>query len=216
MQSIITSYLLQSGECSLEHIGTILFTSKPAVLDIARKQILPPASEITFTEGATQSSPGLIKYVAQKKGYSADVAESILSGFCTEWKERLDAGEPFVFETFGSLQKNGAGSIFFKNDNGYEFLKPVIAERVIHENAAHSVLVGDREIAFKMTPEYEIEEPLIKRSMWWIWAVVLAAIGLVVIIYHFSDQTFGSSSAGNQTNIVIDSVGKTYSKIQGN
>lgn len=216
MQSIITSYLLQSRECSLEHIGTILISSKPAALYIAHKQILPPASEITFTEGANQSSPGLIKYIAQKKGYSADVAESILSDFCTEWKERIDTGEPFVFDTLGSLQKNNAGNIFFKSDQNYEFLKPVTAERVIHQNAEHNVLVGDKEVSSILVPEYKIEEPVVKRSNWWIWAAMLAVIGLTVIIYHFSKQNFTSSSTGNQTNIVIDSTGRTHSEIQGN
>ncbi len=215
MQSIITPYFLQSGECSLEQIGTISISSKPAELDIVNKQILPPFEEIIFTEDATQSSPGLIKYIAQKKGYSADVAESILTDFCNEWKDRLADGESFVFETLGSLQKNNDGNIYFKRTETTQFLKPVIAERVLHENAEHNVLIGDKEISSSMITEYNIEEP-IKKSKWWLWALILAVVAFAALTYHFSKHNFNGEGTGNQTHIVIDSAGATHSAISGN
>lgn len=215
MQSLITSYLLQSRECSLEQIGTIRISSKSAELDIVNKQILPPLQEIIFIEDATQSSTGLIKYIAQKKGYSADVAESILTGFCNEWKDRLDEGESFVFETLGSLQKNNEGNIYFKKAESIEFLKAVIAERVLHKNADHTVLIGDKEISSSMITDSNIEQPM-KNSKWWVWALILGVVASSVLAYHFSKHNFSGDSMGNQTHIIVDSAGATHSDVSGN
>ena len=210
MQSIITSYLLQTGKCALPEIGFFKFKHKPAEYDVVNKQLLPPSEEITYSEQAIFLSPGLVHYLAEKKGLPINEAEGLLYNFCREWRERLDTGEAFCFETIGCLQKNEHGIFSFEKDPIHNYFQPVPAERVLHEKVEHTVLVGDKETTSTVMSEYYKEEtPAVKRG-WVVGAIILAAIGLMVLIYSF--YIHKGSGIGNRNHIKIKPASETYFK----
>ena len=212
MQTIITSYLLQAGKCALPNIGLFKIKYKPAQTDIVNKQILPPVEEIVFNEQALFSSPGLINYIAQKREIPQGEAERLLNEFCKEWKEKIEAGETLCFQSFGCLQKNDAGIISFRKEIGPEYFAPVPAERVVHENAEHTVLVGDTETtSTAMNEFYKETVPVIKRK-WVMGAVALAAIALVILFYGFYNHKLSTSGIGNRSHFSIKPADKTHFK----
>jgi len=212
MHSLITSYLLQAGKCALPNIGFFKIEYKPAEIDIVNKQMLSPVEEIVFTEQAAFSSPGLINYIALKKNIALAEAENLLNNFCKEWEEKIKAGEAFCFESFGCLQKNDAGIISFKKDKEPVYYKPVHAERVLHENAEHSVLVGDRETTSTAMNEYYKENILVAKKGWIIRAAILTAVALIILFYGFYNNKMGVSSTGNRNHFNIKSAGETHFK----
>src|SRR5687767_10416546 len=113
MHSIITSYLVQTGKCALPYLGFFNTEYKPAEIDIVYKQILPPTEEIVFNEETILLSPGLVNYIAAKKNITESEAESQLEKFCKYWKEKIEEGEKLCFDSFGCLQKNELGNIYF-------------------------------------------------------------------------------------------------------
>ena len=212
MQTIITSYLLQAGKCALPNIGLFKIKYKPAQTDIVNKQMLPPVEEIIFNEQALFSSPGLINYIALKKEISASEAETLLNNFCKEWKEKIEDGEVLHFESFGCLQKNDAGIISFKKEVGAEYFVPVSAERVVHENAEHTVLVGDTETTSTAMNEFYRENvPVIKRR-WVVGAVVLTAIALAILFYGFYNHKLSTSGIGNRSHFTTKPADATHFK----
>ena len=70
----------------------------------------------------------------------------------------LDSGEKIIFDSIGTLQKDPAGNILFQTMNGINFYEPVIAERIIHKNDEHSVLVGDKETTSGAMNEFYRED----------------------------------------------------------
>jgi nucleoid DNA-binding protein len=209
MQSLITSYLLQSGECSLAGIGTLRVYKASATIDNENKQIFPPSEEVIFKKENTSASPALVKYIADKKSISLKEAENIYIDFCNECKQKIDAGEKVTLATIGSIQKGDDGKIYFEKENGYPFYKPVSVEEIYQpptteakENEEESDLISEN--------KFEEDHVLVRRSHWGWWAAILAAIALAAIFYQLKDRKFTSSSAGNQKHIITDSTSATY------
>ncbi len=215
MQELITSYLVQKKVCSLPLLGSFRIKTKPAELDIANKQIFPPTDEILFNENAGNNVvPDLIEYVSNLLHISAEEAEEKTASWCSETKQKLNSGEKIIFDSVGSLQKDAVGNIFFQRNKQDNFYEPVIAERVIHENEEHAVLVGDKETTSSVMNEFYREEVVATKSTWKIWAIVLLAISLVVLFFHFYYHSITTSGIGNQFSFAIEEPPASYQAIQ--
>jgi hypothetical protein len=74
----------------------------------------------------------------------------------------------------GSVTLRGIGD-FIKDEEG------VIS--FIPQQINHAILVGDKETTNTVMTEY-FEEEEEKKDRWWIWAIVLGAIGTGVLVYY--------------------------------
>ncbi len=210
MLSIITSYLIQTGKCALPYIGYFTTDYKPAVTDIVSKQIFPPVESIIFREEAIPLSAELINYIASKRNVSHEVAGGEFDEFCKQWNKKIDAGEKLCFETLGCLQKSDQGVLIFVREKFINYNGAVLAERVLHHDAGHSVLVGDNETTSAAMNKYYSSEPVIDRKTWRIWALALFFIALLLLIFSFYNHRFSPSSVGNRSKFTIDSAGETH------
>jgi hypothetical protein len=214
MQSLITSYLLQSRECVLPGIGVLQIIHTPASTDAANNRVLPPFEEIIFKKENHSKSPGLVKYIADKKHIEQSEAEDILNNFCSEWKEKINAGGKLNFETVGSIQKNADGIISFvqrtpsgEREGSFNFLHP-IAVNDPYRKAEEHVSINEEPVLSEANVVEE--EVVVERSYWGLWAMILLAIGSVMIFYHFKDHKLSGSTIGNQNHFAIDSATATY------
>ena len=211
MQDLIASYLAQKKECSLPLVGNFRIKTKPAELDIANKQIFPPTDEILFNENADYLSDDLTGYISNLKNITRNEAEEKINNWCLHAKAKLDAGEKIIFNSIGSIQKNAAGTIFFKRKKSINFYDSVPAERVIHKNAEHAVLVGDRETTSGVMNEYYRDEEITKKKLYWkIWAIVLLALALLILGFYFYTHKFSETTIGNQSSFPVEERGATY------
>ena len=211
MQDLITSFIIQSKECKLADIGKFTTIIKPAKADIANKQITPPFKEILFNKREEKVSDELVKYVAEKKKISSFEALSEIKKWCAETKEKLKNGEAIFLNSLGVLKKESSGNISFENQITTPFFAPVPAERVIHKNSEHAVLVGDRETTSSvMNQFYSEEETTTKSNAWKIIAIILLAIALVILFFYFYGHPFSLSEFGNHVKTVPQSPPATY------
>ena len=210
MQDIITSFLVQTKECSLSGIGKFRIVTTPAELDIANKKMFPPTDEILFTGKPDNTSEELVKYIAHKKNITKKEAEEKLKNWYESVKEKLNAGEKITFQSVGSLQKNASGNIFLHSQKPLNFFEPVAAHRVIHKNAEHAVLVGDRETTSSVMNQFLQEEEIVKKSTWKIIAIILLAIALAILFIHFYTHSFTFSATGNQIKHSPEAPATTY------
>lgn len=212
MQEIFASYLVQKKQCSIPLIGTFKINTQPAELDIANKQILPPADEIIFSEGADYLADDLTHYFCYLKNLSPHEAEEKIHHWCLHSKSKLDSGEEIIFDSIGSLKKNEAGSIYFQRKNGVKFFENISAERVVHKNAEHAVLVGDRETTSSAMSEYYKDVPLmLRKSSWKLWAIILFILSLVILGIYFYNHKFSVTSIGNQSSFAVQDPPASYS-----
>lgn len=172
MFDIIASSFFQKRSCRLPGIGNLELAYTPAQYDFGSRQIKAPKETILFIA----SSP----YDNHFNEFSA-LSQLI--------KDELDKNGVVEIMGLGSFTKDPDGSIQFEAASlNEDFLQPVIAEKVIHKDAEHAILVGDKETTNVVMNEYYSEEEAATTRKWWIWAAVLAAIGVAVVgIYLYTN-----------------------------
>lgn len=210
MNDLITSFIIQSKECRLSGIGRFKTAKIFARTDIANKQIIPPFIEYSFTPREEKISDGLINYVAAKKDISVLAAQNMIKAWSNNTLDRLKNGEEIFLPSLGSLKKNESGSIFFIQKKDVVFYEPVPAERVIHKNSEHAVLVGDKETTSSAMNQLLNEEVIVKNNKWKVAASVLLALGLLLLFFYFYQHSLSFSAIGNQTHVVPSEPPATY------
>ena len=210
-QDLITSFIIQSKECKLRDIGRFKVVTTSAAVDIANKKVTPPVTEIIFSGREEKISDGLVKYVADIKNIPVAEALDELKKWCAASKDKLKNGEEILLMPLGVLKKGTSGTTFVQSKNKIEFFEPIAAERVIHINSEHAVLVGDRETTSSaMNQYYQEEESAEKSNSWKIFAIIFLAIGLFLLFLHFYGNSFSLSTIGNQHKIIPATAPNTY------
>jgi len=212
MQDLITSFIIQSKECRLRDVGKFRIVNNSARVDVANKQIEPPVTEIIFSSREEKISDGLVKYVSEKKKIPVADALDELKRWCADTKSKLKQGEEILLEPLGVLKKAASGNEFVRNSKaGVSFFEPVVAERVIHENTEHEMLVGDKHTTSSVMNHYYQEEEIIPKSnRWKIFAIILLLIGLVLLFLHFYANPFSAKTVGNQQRVIPTTAPQTY------
>ncbi len=208
MTEVLTSYLLQHKSISIPGLGTVYIERIPAQTDFVNKRILPPSYHFRFDKYFDAPDKEFFTYLAQQQ----DIADYEAIKWYNEWayelRNRLRNGETEEWPGIGTLKKDHGGEILFEAAGAIPSLQePAPANRVIHSHAQHTMLVGDREVTREFSPadtnEY-LEENHREKDSWWIYALIIAAIALSALFFHFYKNGFTPAAVGNQQR--IDSV----------
>lgn len=168
MFDIIASSFFQKKSCRLPGIGNLELAYTPAQYDFGNRQLKAPKETILFIA----SSP----YDNHFNEFSA-ISQLI--------KDQLEKHGTVEITGLGSFTRDSGGSIQFEAyPVNEDFLQPVLAERVIHKDAEHAILVGDKETTNVVMNEYYTEEIPAARGKWWIWAAALGAVGIAAIAIY--------------------------------
>jgi hypothetical protein len=199
MHQIIASYLFQYKTCPLPGLGTLSIQPGAAQADFLNTSMLPPVPAIVFDNKETEAD-GLLDHIAAKTNTTIYQAIETLGQFANQLKATIHSGMPAILNGLGSFSTNGTGNIVFEQEPlQQDFLQPVKAERVIHPEAEHPILVGDKETTNTEMAEYFNEAPAAK-SRWWIWAIILTVLGILALLLYFNG-TGALSRFGNAMSI---------------
>ncbi len=199
MQKQIASFLFQHKTCPLPGLGTLSIVSSGVESDFTNKVFTAPKSSVHFEQTETDTTP-LLSYLSATTGADKYEATEALSHFCDNLKQQIADHTDVQLNNIGSFFVDASGAICFKQEElPVALSQPVFAERVVHPDAEHQILVGDKE-----TTNTEMTEFLAPKSAvtnrWWIWAIVLGAIGLLALLIYFT-QFNGTFPFGNAIKI---------------
>ena len=188
----LTNYLLQYKSVGIPHVGRLRFVQQPAVLNIADKTIEPPSYGLEV-ERTEHISDHQWLFLQQATNANAGTVQRNLQEFGDAVKNKITNGG-FDWEGLGVLKDDAQNLVV-----NVAALQPVIAEKVIRQNAAHSILIGDRETTSAQLLEQPEEAPLhVKRRAasivigWVILILALLAIGVLLYIGKFNVNATGS------------------------
>jgi hypothetical protein len=195
MHQLIASYLFQHKTCPLPGLGTLSIVAGKAESDFLNTAINAPLPRIVFDAKENDAS-NLLDYVSAKSNNTVLSTIDRLGQFCNSLKAAAITNKPATLDGIGNFFTDSSGNINFKSGQlPAAFLQPVKAERVIHPQAEHQILVGDKETTNTLMTEYFSDEP-VKINRWWIWAIVLGGIALLAIVVYFNSKN-ASSMFGN-------------------
>ncbi len=199
MQKQIASFLFQHKTCPLPGIGTLKMQHTGALSDFTNKTIAAPTAGIRFVHTDTDPS-ALLYYLAATTGGSTYEVTEGLDHFCDNLKKELAAQQQVALPGIGVFYADVAGKINFTEETlPASFVQPVFAERVIHPNEEHAILVGDKESTNTLMTEM-LAPKAETRENWWIWAIVLGLVAITLIMLYFA-MSNDASSFGNAIKI---------------
>ena len=171
MDYLIAPTLFKNKTCRLPGIGVFTVISNNAKIDSPDKLITAPVPSIVFT--ALRDD---------KNGFNEFTALNELI------KKDLHAMGKVNLKGIGNFIKNEDGTVgFIPLQLNQHFTPPVVAELAIHQDATYSRLVGDKKTSDIALPAY-LEEKKIVKYRWWIWAIILGAIGAGILIYNIAQN----------------------------
>lgn len=196
------NYLLQHRSLSIPGMGTIFIERVPAQSDFVNKQILPPSYHYRFDKYFDAPDKDFFTYLAQQQEMADYEAIRWYNEWAYELRNRIRTDNPVLLDKIGTLKKDLSGDIVFDPVRiNPVFLEPVPAHRVIRSDARHTVLVGDRELSNDQAAGYKPEETVVEKESWWIYAVLMIAIALIILFFHFYKNGFNLNATGRQTQV---------------
>lgn len=185
MHQLIASYLFQYKTCPLPGLGTLSVRTGNASTHFLNKSILAPQPTIVFDAKETEAD-ALLDHIAGKANINIYEAIETLGQFANHLKTSIQSGRPALLNGVGNFSMASSGAIVFEPVPVPEiFVQPVSAERVIHPEAEHAILVGDKETTNTEMTEY-FSESTEQKSRWWIWAIVLGVVAIISLIIYMN------------------------------
>ena len=183
MHTIIAPSFFHKKYCVLPGIGKLTLVTQSAASDFTNQLIEAPVQQIIFTPGVQND------YLFNEFSAISDLI-----------KRKLEEHGFVDLLGIGRFTKTTDGSIDFTAALiDEDLLMPVEAKRAVRENAVHNILVGDKETTSTVMAEMLTEEEPVSnygaKRKWWVWALTLAAIALLLIALYIYQNGFNNFSS---------------------
>jgi nucleoid DNA-binding protein len=217
MYESLYRFLVKHKKIYLPGIGTIGLRIQPAESDFVNRSFSPPAyffalekarlsvgTEINDQQGREAPQRTLFSWLAANFNITEREAVIRFTDFVFDLKKQLDTGEEITWNGVGTFQKEFGEEIRFKGaKKELPFLEEIIAEKVIRENAEHTMLVGEVEKTSTQMTEMLLN-PVVadeKRNYWWVWPLAVILMILIFLGWYFSEHGISGASTGNNRKI---------------
>ena len=202
MIEVLNNYLAQHKSINIPGMGTLYLERVPARTDFVNRQLLPPIFTYRFDKYFDAPDRDFFVYLASKKNIADYEAIKLYTEFAFDLRAKVKNGQEAIWDGVGKFGIDENGEIFFEADGVLkELWSPVPAERVIRAHQDHAMLVGDRERTTNEMSAYLSENIHVEKASWWIYALILAALALSLIFFHFYRNSWKQESTGNQQTI---------------
>jgi hypothetical protein len=204
MYEVLNKYLMQHKIISIPGLGSLVAETIPAVNDFVNKQLLPVQIKFRYDKYFDAPDREFFSYLSHKKNIADFEAIKWYSEFAYELRHKIRTEEKAEWDGVGIFKKDIGGDIVFEPyPQQYELYSTVRAERVIHSDATHSILVGDKEKTNYEMTQLLSDEVHVEKESWWIYALILAAIGLIILFFHLYQTDMKWGVTGNEQKIEI-------------
>lgn len=197
MIEVLNGYLIQHKSISIPGLGTIYLERMPAMNDFTNRQVHPPSYRFRFDKYFDAPDKDFFHFLAANKNIPEYEAIKQYNEFAYDLRNRIRHEDSFEWPGVGVLSKDN-GEIHFESIAPASYLQPVPAVRVIRQDAQHAILVGDKETTTQDMTELLSEGTFVERESWWIYALILFAIAVVILFFHFFRSGGGLESIGGQ------------------
>jgi hypothetical protein len=186
---LLTEYLVQARNVTIPHIGSLSLEHRPASWHPVDQVLQGPSYHIALAE---TGSPSLnqLEFLAASIGADEPQASEQLDQFGRKLKDQVQQSD---------FSWPGVGKFYWQD--GAVALQaialepePLRAERVIREDARHTVRVGEQEVDSSFHEERVVVDDTRQEALWLAWVcIALAVLFISFVLYSggFSPQANG-------------------------
>jgi len=200
MIEVLNSYLIQHKSICIPGLGTIYLEKIPAINDFSNRQLLPPSYKYRFDKYFDAPDKEFFSFLASNQEMAEYEAIKLYNEFAYDLRDRIRKEERFDWPQVGVLMRDATGEIQFKSELIQpRFVQPVPARRVIRQDARHALLVGDQELTTDHMTELLNEESeivYVEKESWWIYALIVFAVALVIFFFYLYQHGWDFNSLG--------------------
>jgi hypothetical protein len=183
MYQYLAKYFSLNKRLVLPGIGLLNASVKPSQLEFVEKTLHAPVYAISFQQDENATDHQFISFLSKEINVSEHDAGNRFSNFVQQIIYKLQPGFGLQLPGLGFLSKNDDAYDFISTDTLQQIYPGVAAERVIRQNAQHTVRVGeDHKTSAEM---YDILHKEATHDRWWIAAIVLSVVGIAAILYYY-------------------------------
>lgn len=210
MYQTLYQFLIFHKKLTLPGVGTFAIQRNAATADFINRSFYPQQHAFIFDNTVTNASKKLFASLASFLGINETDAIRQLNDFSFDVKNELQKGTVITWDGVGILKKNLAGTFDFTGEkNASTLLQPVIAEKVIRENASHTMRVGeDERTSEEMTALLEDDNK--QKMTWWILPLGLIILSSIFLGWYFSEHGANVSASGNSQITAPQQAPATY------
>lgn len=195
-------YFILYKELNIPGIGTFSLHTDSAHYDLPDKSMRPPSYTILLNKTGKSPSIRFIKWLAGTMQVSERDAVIRFNDFAVDLKNMIAAGNEIIWNGMGKLFEGPGGEIkFTPSSKNNTFGDAVPAEKISHENAKHSVRVGEQ----GKTSDEMIEllsRPEAKSSYWWAYAFIVGLLAVIFTGWYFSINGLNVSSTASRQKLI--------------
>lgn len=203
MREMLYQYLILNSELCLPGIGMIRVQRNSSDYDFGERIFTGPS--FTFSLDGNEGTPSPHFYTWMRSVLNLPEEEVIqrVHDFAADLKNKIVAAGQADFLPAGILFRKENGAIVLDaNLIVPESELPVFAEKVIRENAAHYLRVGEKETTTEGMQEL-LTEHTAKKNPDWIIAIILTLLALFYSGWYLSQKGFSPAATGNQSVIRV-------------
>jgi len=194
---VFREYLALANQLPLDGLGYIRVRNISAQLDIAAREIEPPRQEFYFEPTNQVEAKDFINWLSSRDNIPAAMVlqqyQTVLKHLSSHPREK----EWVSWKGIGNWKLDAAGNLQFTATNeSYTTPMAVKAEKVIRENVAHTVQVGESSVdSITMAKNLKQQKAkFILKSGWMLLMLVVTVIVLAWIVsyWHFTPSMFSN------------------------
>jgi len=183
MQQYIYKYFALNKAVSLPGIGSFSVEMQNAKLDFIDKILYPPQYTVHYNKFDGPDKK-LYQFLSKETGADETTVVENLKQFSEQLKDQLEKDHAVHLQGIGRLTKNTSGFEFVPDETIQKYFPAISAERIIRQNAEHTVKVGEQERTSTQMHEH-FQQRKVKEDNWFVHALILGAIGIVTIALYY-------------------------------
>ncbi len=210
MIPVFREYLTLTDQLPLDGIGTIRVRYVPAQLDVANRIIAPPHQEFYFDQTSSPKVQDFLNWLSSRDNLPVTVVQQQYSTVLGHLTSHQKEHDELLWKGIGSWKRNADNSFHFSSTNeSFTPLVAVKAEKVIRENVAHAVQVGESSVdSITMAKNLQRQKGKFILKSGWGLLLFIAVLALFVWILLTGQLT--PSMLSNPTKVVPTEATPTY------
>jgi nucleoid DNA-binding protein len=183
MQQYIQKYFALNRSVTLPGIGSFSVETQNAKLDFIDKTLYAPVYKICYNKYDAPDEK-FYRFLSRETGVEENNAAEDLKNFSDSLKEQLKKDHSITLPGIGTLKKNALHYDFVAENAVQKYFPTITAERIIRQNAEHTVKVGEDERTSTQMHEH-FQQKKVKEDNWFVHALILGAIGIAAIAIYY-------------------------------
>ncbi len=215
MLGLFYQYLIRNEKIVLPGLGTVAMQRLSSESDIAAHKISPPLYTFAWHQGNTTPPKRFFIWLAHRLNIAEEEAAIQVTNFVADVKREINAGKEIKWHGVGIIRRGFDSGIEFEPERRtLSFDEDVAAEKVIHENSRHTILVGDAEKSSDQMNQILLLPTRKKIFTPYKVAIVLLILSLLFSIWYVSQNGLNVQSVSGKAKIVPKEAPPSYKQAQ--